>query len=176
MGRWVRGDVPIIVHGRSRMTIRPSHPYNARGTEHVGFPPTRQAVATTPSGRLAHHAPMKPYRSTSNTPIFHQATFTITALYSQTTAGSITTLPHPTKPYHETPIPAATAVGTDQSETKDKDQKKEENKIKKTRNTYIQSHEWRIGANDTVHKNANLGMCNSTRPSSTPSVCPKYRS
>ena len=29
------------MHGRSRVTIRPSHPYNA-GTEHVGYSPTRQ--------------------------------------------------------------------------------------------------------------------------------------
>ena len=35
----------IFIHGRSGMTIwyRPLHPYNA-GTEHVGFPPTRQAL------------------------------------------------------------------------------------------------------------------------------------
>ena len=32
-----------FVHGRSRMTIRPSHPYYA-GTEHVGFSPTRQTL------------------------------------------------------------------------------------------------------------------------------------
>ena len=32
-----------IVHGRDRMTIRPSHPYNP-GTEHVGFSPTPQTL------------------------------------------------------------------------------------------------------------------------------------
>ena len=37
------GGIPIIMHGHSRMSIRPSHPYNA-GTEHVGFSPTRQAL------------------------------------------------------------------------------------------------------------------------------------
>ena len=32
-----------FVHGRSRMTINPEHPYYA-GTEHVGFSPTRQTL------------------------------------------------------------------------------------------------------------------------------------
>ena len=32
-----------FTHGRSSMTVRPSHPYNA-GTEHVGFSQTRQAM------------------------------------------------------------------------------------------------------------------------------------
>ena len=31
----------IIMHCRSRMNVRPSHPYNV-GTEHVGFSRTRQ--------------------------------------------------------------------------------------------------------------------------------------
>ena len=40
-----RGRGAHFMHGRSGMTIwyRPSHPYNV-GTEHVGFPPTRQAL------------------------------------------------------------------------------------------------------------------------------------
>ena len=43
------GGVLIIMRGRSRMTNRPSHPYNA-GTEDVGFSPTRQALLA-PSGK-----------------------------------------------------------------------------------------------------------------------------
>ena len=39
------GRYSTLMHSRSPMTIaiRPSHPYNG-GTEHVGFPPTRQAL------------------------------------------------------------------------------------------------------------------------------------
>ena len=42
-GAYSRRDVLDIMHGRSRMTIVPSHPYNA-GTEHVGVSPTRQTL------------------------------------------------------------------------------------------------------------------------------------
>ena len=46
-----RGDVLDLMHGRSQMTIdRPSHPYNA-GTEHVGFPPTRQRLLAPSANR-----------------------------------------------------------------------------------------------------------------------------
>ena len=38
-----RRDALDIMHGRSRMTIDPLHPYNA-GTEHVGFSSTRQTL------------------------------------------------------------------------------------------------------------------------------------
>ena len=37
------------MHSRSRMTIYPSHHYNA-GTEHVGFSPTRQ-TSLAPSAK-----------------------------------------------------------------------------------------------------------------------------
>ena len=44
-----RGMHSFVVHGRSRMTIRRSHPYNA-GTEDVGFSPTRQ-ILLAPSAK-----------------------------------------------------------------------------------------------------------------------------
>ena len=39
----------VVVHGRSLSDHRPSHPYNA-GTEHVGFPPTTQALRALKGG------------------------------------------------------------------------------------------------------------------------------
>ena len=41
-----RRDVLDLMHGRIRMTIRHSHPYNA-GAEHVRSSPTRQTFACT---------------------------------------------------------------------------------------------------------------------------------
>ena len=53
------------MHGRSRMTIRPSHPCNA-GTEHVGFSPTRQALlapsAKTKTWKEDQAAASQPHR------------------------------------------------------------------------------------------------------------------
>ena len=42
------GDAGVM-HGRSRTSIRPSHPYNA-GMEHVGFSRTRQ-ILLVPSAK-----------------------------------------------------------------------------------------------------------------------------
>ena len=46
------GGCTQFVHGRSRMAIRPSHPYYA-GTEHVGFSPTRQTLLAPSAKRRA---------------------------------------------------------------------------------------------------------------------------
>ena len=43
------GGSILFMNNRSRMTMRPSHPYNA-GTEHVGFSPTRQ-ILRAPSAK-----------------------------------------------------------------------------------------------------------------------------